>query len=93
MLYHILRLIVSIGIRLFYRQIRVKNREHLDEKGPRIIIANHPNTIMDAWILGYICNQRVYYMAKGTFFTSPSETLGSQWFGNDSCEPKSRRDQ
>ena len=71
MLYHILRLIVSIGIRLFYRQIRVKNREHLDERGPKIIIANHPNTLMDAWILGYICNQRIYYMAKGTFFTSP----------------------
>jgi 1-acyl-sn-glycerol-3-phosphate acyltransferase len=71
MLYYILRLIVSIGIRLFYKQIRVKNREYLDEKGPKIIIANHPNTIMDAWILGYICNRRIYYMAKGTFFTSP----------------------
>lgn len=71
MLYHFLRLIVSIGIRLFYRQIRVKNREHLDEKGPKIIISNHPNTLMDAWMVGYICKQRVYYMAKGTFFTSP----------------------
>ncbi|NRA10515.1 MAG: 1-acyl-sn-glycerol-3-phosphate acyltransferase [Crocinitomicaceae bacterium] len=49
----------------------MKNREYLDDKGPKIIIANHPNTLMDAWILGYVCNRRVYYMTKGTFFTSP----------------------
>lgn len=70
MLYHVLKVIISIGIRLFYKQIRVKNREHLDEKGPKIIIANHPNTLMDAWMVGYICNQRIYYMAKGTFFNT-----------------------
>jgi 1-acyl-sn-glycerol-3-phosphate acyltransferase len=71
MFYHFLRIVVIVGIRLFYRQIRVKNRMHIDTKGPKIIIANHPNTLMDAWMIGYICKQRVYYMAKGTFFSSP----------------------
>jgi len=71
MLYHVLKLIISIGIRLFYKQIKVKNREHLDEKGPKIIIANHPNTLMDAWMVGYVCKQQIYYMAKGTFFDTP----------------------
>lgn len=71
MLYHLLRLVVAIGIRLFYKQIRVKNSEYLEGKGPKIIIANHPNTLMDAWMIGYVCKQRIYYMTKGTFFSSP----------------------
>lgn len=70
MLYRLLKIIVGLGIRLYYRQIRVKNREHLDARGPKIILANHPNTLMDAWMIGHICNERVYYMAKGTFFNT-----------------------
>lgn len=70
MIYQLLKLIVGLGIRLYYRQVRVKNREYLDTRGPMIIIANHPNTLMDAWMIGHICNQRIYYMAKGTFFNS-----------------------
>ncbi|XOV67270.1 MAG: lysophospholipid acyltransferase family protein [Fluviicola sp.] len=70
MLYRLLKIIVGVGIRLFYRQIRVIGREHLETKGPKILLANHPNTLMDAWMLGHICNQRIYYMAKGTFFNT-----------------------
>ena len=70
MLYRFLKLIVGLGIRLYYREIRIKNREFLETRGPKIIVANHPNTLMDAWIIGYICNERIYYMAKGTFFNT-----------------------
>lgn len=71
MLYRILKLIVSIGIRLYYREIKVKNRRHLHISGPCIIVANHPNTLMDAWVIGYICKQPIHYMAKATLFNSP----------------------
>jgi len=40
-------------------------------EGPVIIIANHPNTLMDAWIIGHVCKQPIHYMAKSTFFSSP----------------------
>ncbi len=70
MLYRLLKIIVGVGIRLFYRQIRVVGLEHLETRGPKIILANHPNTLMDAWMVGHICNQRIYYMAKGTFFNT-----------------------
>lgn len=70
MVYRFLKLVISIGIHLFYRQIKVKGRRHLDTKGPKIIIANHPNTLMDAWLLGYVSKEPIYYMAKGTFFNT-----------------------
>ncbi len=35
-----------------------------------IVVANHPNTLMDAWVIGMACNQPIYYMAKATLFDS-----------------------
>lgn len=71
MIYKLLKLIIGLGIRLYYREIRVKNSERLQSSGGRIIIANHPNTMMDGWIISYITKEPIYFMAKGTFFNSP----------------------
>lgn len=71
MIYKLLKLIIGLGIRLYYREIRVKNSERLNSVGGRIIIANHPNTMMDGWIISYITKEPIYFMAKGTFFNSP----------------------
>jgi 1-acyl-sn-glycerol-3-phosphate acyltransferase len=71
MLYRVLRAIIWLGIRLYYREIKVVNRGVLNQMGPKIIIANHPNTLMDAWIMGYVNKRKVYFMAKATFFNSP----------------------
>ena len=70
MLYRLLKFMIGIGIRLYYKEIRVKNLELLPQNGPLIIIANHPNTLMDAWVIGMICKQPIYYMAKATLFDS-----------------------
>lgn len=70
MLYRILKNIISLGIRLYYREIKVQNENLLPQKGPLIIIANHPNTIMDAWVIGMISKQPIYFMAKATLFNS-----------------------
>lgn len=71
MLYKVLKSIVSLGIRNYYREIQIVNRHYLDQEGPCILIANHPNTLMDAWMVGYANHRRVFFMAKATFFNSP----------------------
>jgi 1-acyl-sn-glycerol-3-phosphate acyltransferase len=71
MLYRLLKIVVTIGIRLYYREIKVLNRKKLNSNGPCIILANHPNTLMDAWVIGNICKQPIHYMAKATLFDSP----------------------
>lgn len=70
MVYRFLKVVISIGIHLFYKQIKVRGRARLDTSKPKIIIANHPNTLMDAWLLGYVSKEPIYYMAKGTFFNT-----------------------
>lgn len=71
MLYRILKVIVAIGIRLYYREIKVKNAKKLQVNGPCILLANHPNTLMDAWVIGHISKQPIYFMAKATLFNTP----------------------
>lgn len=67
MLYAILKIIIGLGTRLFYREIKVKNKEFLEHDGPMIIIANHPNSMMDGWIIAQACRQPINFLAKGTF--------------------------
>ena len=71
MLYRILKFIIGVGIRLYYSEIRINNKMYLKSSGrPMIVVANHPNTLMDAWVIGMVCNQPIYYMAKATLFDS-----------------------
>lgn len=71
MIYRLLKLLIGIGIKLYYKEIHIKNFKGLNHDGPKILIANHPNTLMDAWILGQISKKPVHFMSKGTFFNSP----------------------
>ncbi len=76
MLYKVLKVLLGIGIRLYYRELRVTHKERLIQDGPVIIIANHPNTMLDAWIIARLSKRPIYYMAKGTFFNSSIKS----WF-------------
>ncbi len=68
MLYRILKLVVGLGIRLYYREVHVKGRKNIPTDAPIILIANHPNTLMDAWMIGHVCPRPIHFMAKGTLF-------------------------
>ena len=70
MLYRFLKIVVGIGIRFYYKEVKILNESSLSHSGPLIIIANHPNTLMDAMMIGYASKKPIYYMAKGTLFNS-----------------------
>lgn len=71
MLYRLLKILIGIGTRLYYKEIKIKNSKFLDHDGPMIIIANHPNSMMDGWIIAQVCNQPIHFLAKATFFNTP----------------------
>lgn len=55
----------------YYKKVKVIHKERINVPGPKLLIANHPNTMMDAWILGKLSNEPIYFMTKGTFFNTP----------------------
>ena len=71
MLYRFLKILLSIGMYFYYKKVKVIHKERINVPGPKLLIANHPNTMMDAWILGKLSKEPIYFMTKGTFFNTP----------------------
>jgi 1-acyl-sn-glycerol-3-phosphate acyltransferase len=63
------KLFIRAALWLFCSNISIKNKYLLNTKGPLLIIANHPNSFLDAIIIGAQYKKRVYFLARGDVFT------------------------
>jgi 1-acyl-sn-glycerol-3-phosphate acyltransferase len=66
-----LKILIQAGLWLFCNKIYLKNKQLLKTKGPLLIIANHPNSFLDALIIGSYYKRRVYFLARGDVFKKP----------------------
>lgn len=71
----LLKLLIRIGLWLFCHEIHLKNKHLFNTKGPLLIIANHPNSFLDALIIGSHYKRRVYFLARGDAFKKPLHRL------------------
>ena len=67
----LLKILIQAGLWLFCNKIHLKNKQLLKTKGPLLIIANHPNSFLDALIIGSYYKRRVYFLARGDVFKKP----------------------
>lgn len=67
----LLRFFIRKALRLFCNEIRIKNLEFTQEKGPLLILANHPDSFLDAIIIGSIYQRKVHFLARGDVFRNP----------------------
>lgn len=70
LVYRFLHLIIPIALRVFYREVSVHGRLNLVNKGPLLVVSNHPNTLLDPVIVATVLRQRAGFIAKGTLFTN-----------------------
>lgn len=70
LVYRFLRMIIPIALRIFYREVSVHGKKNLVNKGPLLVVANHPNTLLDPVIVASVLRQRAGFIAKGTLFTN-----------------------
>ena len=68
MVYSFLKLIISTSLRVFFRKISVYDNDRSPDKGPVIFVCNHPNLVIDAWLVGMTCKRRLFFLAKSTIF-------------------------
>jgi 1-acyl-sn-glycerol-3-phosphate acyltransferase len=66
---NILKLFIRAALWLFCAEINTKNKYLLNSKGPLLIIANHPNSFLDAIIIGSRYNRKIHFLARGDVFT------------------------
>jgi 1-acyl-sn-glycerol-3-phosphate acyltransferase len=67
-LYRLLRGTASIALRWYYADIAVQGKEHMPRGGPLIILANHPNALIDPLLVGTSAPRPVLLTAKATLF-------------------------
>lgn len=70
MIYRVLRKIIKIALFIFFRKIVVTGRENIPDKGPLIIVANHPNTLMDPLLVASLVRQHVGFLGNASIFSN-----------------------
>jgi glycerol-3-phosphate O-acyltransferase / dihydroxyacetone phosphate acyltransferase len=70
MLYWILKGLMRITVKVFFRKVHVRNADIIPASGPLIIVANHPSTFMDPIVIAVKTKRPVYFLAKGEVFRS-----------------------
>src|SRR5512140_2566831 len=68
MLYAALRATAAIALRWYYADVVVVGAERIPRRGPLIVIANHPNALIDPLLVGTSMRRRVLLTAKATLF-------------------------
>ena len=69
--YNVVKPLVQVSLRIFFRQIEIRHPDRLRAPGPVLFCANHPNTLMDPLLVAAYRRQPVAFLAKSTFFQNP----------------------
>ncbi|WP_198075576.1 lysophospholipid acyltransferase family protein [Hymenobacter negativus] len=69
--YTVMKPLVQIALRVFFRRIEVRHPERLHLPGPLLLAGNHPNTLMDPLLAAVNRRQPIAFLAKSTFFVNP----------------------
>jgi 1-acyl-sn-glycerol-3-phosphate acyltransferase len=69
--YSLIKMMVRLALDIFCRKMVIKGRAPLSMKGPVLVVANHPNSFLDAIIIGSLFNRPVHFLARGDAFHKP----------------------
>ena len=61
--------LLRVAFRVYYRSIQVQGIERLPARGPVLLVANHPNSLLDPALLVNLLPRPVHFGAKHTLFT------------------------
>ena len=71
MLYAIMRRLATIALRWYYRDVEVVGAERVPLDVPMLVVANHPNAVVDPMLVATTLPRRVTFTGKATLFENP----------------------
>jgi 1-acyl-sn-glycerol-3-phosphate acyltransferase len=71
MIRRIIRGILRLALRVYFRRIEVTGLEHVPPDSPVIFVLNHPNALVDPAFLLCLAPRRVAFLAKAPLFQMP----------------------
>src|SRR2546427_202926 len=71
MIRRIIRGILRLALRVYFRRIEVTGLENVPRESPVIFVLNHPNALVDPTFLLCLAPRRVAFVAKAPLFRMP----------------------
>jgi glycerol-3-phosphate O-acyltransferase / dihydroxyacetone phosphate acyltransferase len=71
MLYAVLRRFATLAVRWYYREVVIDGADRVPHTGPALLVANHPNELMDAIFAGLVAGRQLTFTGKATLFENP----------------------
>lgn len=67
----IARSLVRRTLQLYYPHIEIEGRERIPASGAILFVANHPNSLVDPAVVGFVAQRPVHFFAKAPLFDVP----------------------
>lgn len=71
MFYALMRRLARIALRWYYRDVEVVGAERVPLDSPLLIVANHPNAVIDPMLVATAISRRITFTGKATLFDNP----------------------
>jgi 1-acyl-sn-glycerol-3-phosphate acyltransferase len=71
MFHVILKFLLRPVFWVYYRRITLSGLENVPTSGPAILACNHPNSFLDALLVGTYCPRKIHFLARSDVFRSP----------------------
>lgn len=68
LLYHFIKPVIRLALLIYCRKVYHNRKDMLRLKGPLILAVNHPNSFLDAVMVGAFFKQPVHFLARGDAF-------------------------
>jgi glycerol-3-phosphate O-acyltransferase/dihydroxyacetone phosphate acyltransferase len=68
LVYQSLRLVLGTAARVYFTRIELRHLERLPDRGPLLVVANHPASLTDVLVLGPSLPRRLHFVAYSGLF-------------------------
>lgn len=75
MLYSLLRRLAKVALDWFYAGVEVEGGERVPTDAPLLVVANHPNQLIDALLVACTLGRRVAFTGKAVLMSNPAVAL------------------
>jgi 1-acyl-sn-glycerol-3-phosphate acyltransferase len=72
MLYAVLRWVAGVALDWFYAGVEVEGAEGVPADAPLLVVANHPNQLIDALLVARTLGRRVSFTGKAVLMSNPA---------------------
>ncbi len=69
-LYKRTQALLRFGFWLYYKRVHVMHIENVPDNVPALLVANHPNSFMDALVIGSYLKRPTHFLARGDAFNN-----------------------